>query len=223
MFLQSDYHDFMPPEPQDDEDLSEKTGLSCFFTLVVSQSFSLVKLNLLFLLGCVPVVTIPISLFAMNRAVFRLVQGQPVNCLRDYWETFRRDWKMGYFSFLLTLAPLVCAGGGMRFYLSYTASSALFFLPFLVCSTVFLVTLLSSGYLYGLLDGRRSMKETVRLAVLLGITKPLRAVLAALGCYGLLLLAVLIFPLSGLYLLLLGFSFPCLLGNFYLRTVLRDR
>ena len=189
--------------------------------LVVSQCIVMVKLNFLFLLGCIPIVTIPLSLFAMNCVMLRIVSGDPVSCFQDYWKTFRRGWRRGYFAFFLTLVPLACAGFGMWFYFGRADTNLLFFVPFVVCSTIFLVTLLSSGYLYGLLDERTYVKETVWLAVFLGITKPLRAVLAALSYYGLPLFAALIFPLSGLYLLLLGFSFPCLLGNFYLRTVLR--
>ena len=220
MFFQSDYRDLMPPEPETGAP-AEKTGPRRFLEIVGAQCGALLKVNLLFLLGCVPLVTLPLSLFAMNREIRRIVQDLPVQCLRDYWETFRRDWKRGYVAFLLTALPLGVAGCGMWFYLGCAASNPLLLLPFLVCSTVFLVTLLSSGCLYGLLDSGRSVKEAVRLAVLLGVAKPLRTVPAALCGYGLPVLAVLFFPLSGLYLLLIGFSFPCLLGNFYLRTVLR--
>jgi hypothetical protein len=66
------------------------------------------------------------------------------------------------------------------------------------------------------------MKYAVRMALTLGVGKPLRATLAVLSYYGTLLCAVLAFPISALYLLLIGFSVPCLLGNFYLRTVLRQ-
>ena len=59
------------------------------------------------------------------------------------------------------------------------------------------------------------------LWLLLGLGRPLRAVLAALCWYGSLFTAVMAFPLSGAYLLLIGFSVPCLLGNFFLRTVLK--
>ena len=45
--------------------------------------------------------------------------------------------------------------------------------------------------------------------------------LAAAAWYLPLAAAVLFFPLSMTYLLLLGFSVPCLLSHFYLRTVLR--
>ena len=219
MFLQSDYNDLMPPEPESGEASPEKTGLSRFLEIVGNQCGALLMVNLLFLLGCIPVVTIPASLFAMNRVVYQMVLDRPVKCASDYWRAFRRDWKKAYPAFLLTALPLCCAGCGMWFYLRCAASNLLFFLPFLVCSTIFLVTLLSSGCLYGLLNSGRSVKESVRLAVLLGVAKPSRTVPAALSCYGLLVSAVLFFPLSGPYLLLLGFSLPCLLGNFYLRAV----
>ena len=219
MFLQSDYNDLMPPVPEDDSAPSQKTGAARLLELVGGQGAALVVVNALFLLSCVPVVTIPLSLFAMNRVVRRIVLDQPVRCFRDYWETFRREWKRGYLAFLLTALPLVCGGYGAWFYLGCAESNPMFFLPFVVCSTIFLVALLSSGCLYGFLDSGRSVKESARLAILLGVAKSLRTVPAALFGYGLPVLAVLFFPLSGLYLLLIGFSLPCLLGNFYLRII----
>ena len=222
MFLQSDYNDLMPPEPENDEASPEKKGLSRFLEIIGDHGGALLAVNLLFLLGCLPVVTIPASLFAMNRVVRRIVLNQPVRCAQVYWETFRQEWKRGDPAFLLTALPIGVSGCGMWFYLGYAASNFLFFLPFLVCSTVFLVTLLSSGCLYGLLDGGRSVKESIRLAVLLGIARPRRTVPAALLSYGLLVLSILFFPISGIYLILLGFSLPCLLGNLYLRTIWKE-
>lgn len=222
MFFQSDYNDLMPPEPEAGKTAPERTGFARFLEIVSSQCGSLLKVNLLFLLGCIPIVTLPLSLYAMNCVVLQMVRDRPIKCLRDYWEAFRRNWKRGYLAFLLTVPPLGLAGCGARFYLGHTSSNLLLWLPFLVCSTIFLVTLLSSGYLYGLLGSGKTVREAVRLAVLLGVAKPLRSVPAALCFYGLPLLAVLLFPLSGLYLLLIGFSFPCLLGHFYLRTVMRQ-
>jgi hypothetical protein len=87
---------------------------------------------------------------------------------------------------------------------------------------MFLVTLLASTYLYGVLSTGTDMKQAARLSLALGVGRPLRAVLAVLSYYGPLLAAVLAFPISILYLLMIGFSVPCLLGNFYLRTVLRQ-
>lgn len=221
MFFKSDYRDLMPAGSDANEAYPGKKSFRLFFTILALNCGAVLKANLLFLLFCIPVVTIPIGLLAINRVMHRIMIDLPVKCLQIYGETFRQMWKQSYLTFLLTVFPLVFAGYGMWFYLKRIVSTPLFFLPFLVCSTIFLVVLLSSGCLYGLLAAGNNLKEALRLALLLGITKPLRTVPAALCCYGLPLLAVLAFPFSGMYLLLIGFSLPCMIGSFLLRVVLR--
>ena len=156
MFFQSDYNDLMPPVPEPDGGPSSKTGFARFIEIAGSQGGALAVVNVLFIVGCIPVVTIPLSLFAMNRVVCRAVRDQPVRCWRDYWETFRREWKRAYLAFLLTAVPVILAGSGAWFYLGCAESNLLFFLPFLVCSTIFLLALLSSGCLYALLNGKNN-------------------------------------------------------------------
>ena len=221
MFFKSDYRDLMPPGSEPNEAFPGKNGFRLFFTLLALNCGAVLKANLLFLLACVPVVTIPVGILAMNRVMYRIMMDLPVKCIQIYKETFRQKWKQSYLAFLVTAFPLVCAGYGMWFYLKRIVSTPLFFLPFLVCSTIFLVMLLSSGCLYGLLAAGKNLKEALRLALLLGITKPLRTVPAALCCYGLTLLAVLALPFSGMFLLLIGFSLPCMVGCFLLRIVLK--
>ena len=221
MFFKSDYHDLMPPGVETEESLAEKKGARVFFKLLALNCGAVLKANLLFLLTCVPVVTIPVGLLAMNRVMHRIMMDLPVKCLQIYGETLRQKWKESYLVFLVTAFPLVCGGYGMWFYLKRIVSTPLFFLPFLVCSTIFLVMLLSSGCLYGLVAAGESLKEAFRLAVPLGITKPLRSIPAALCCCGLPLFAVLTLPFSGMFLLLIGFSLPCMIGSFLLRLVLK--
>ena len=214
--------DYATPGPGIDPDAPEKTGPARFLEILQLECISLFKLNLLFLVSCIPVITIPLALFAMNHVVRRMVLDQPVDCFYHYRTAFLKRWKTAYSAFLLTALPLACSGYGAAFYLRYATSNPLFFLPFMLCSTVFLVVLLSSVYLYGILYDEGPLSRVIRLALVLGIAKPFRAVLAVLSYYGLLVAAVLAFPLSAAYLLLIGFSVPCLLGNFYLRTVLKQ-
>lgn len=220
MFFKSDYHDLLPPESETGEALPEKKGFRRFFELLALNCGAMLKANLLFLPCCIPIVTIPLGVFALNRIMLRIVLDRPVKCFQIYKETFRRSWKQSYLAFLLTAVPLTCAGYGMWFYITRVASTPLFFLPFLVCSTIFLAALLSSGCLYGLLTGGKTLKEALRLALVIGIGKPQRTIPAALLCYGLLAVSVLAFPISALYLLLIGFALPCMIGNFFLRVIL---
>lgn len=216
MFFRSDYEELMTPE----EDRPEKTGMARFLELLGPACAPLLQLNLLFLLTCLPVVTIPPSLLAMHQVVRRLVLDQPVRCLRDYFAAFRQNFVRSYGVFLATALPMGCAGYGMWFYLRLAAGNPLMYLPFVFCSTVFLTALLASPYLYGLLSGGKSLRESVRPALLLGLGKPLRAVLANIVYYVPLGAGIALFPLSGLYLVITGFSLPCFVGFFFLRTEL---
>lgn len=218
MFFRKNY---AAPGPGVSPDEPEKTGLARLAQIISIECVTLVKLNLLFLVTCLPVLTIPAAIFAMDHVVRMMILDQPVTCFYHYKTALRRYWKRGYAAFFLTAAPLAVSGCGMWFYLGRAAGNPLLFLPFMLCSTVFLLTLLASAYLYGLLTTERSVGECLRLSLLLGGARPLRAVLAALSVYGSLAAAVLYIPLSGIYLLLLGFSLPCLLGNFFIRTELK--
>ena len=215
MFFRKDY---AAPGPGVSPDEPEKTGMARLAQILSIEAAALIKLNLLFLASCLPVVTIPAAVFAMNHVVRMMILDQPVTCFYHYKTAFRRHWKRGTAAFFLMAALLILSGCGMWFYLSRAMEHIWLFLPFMLCSTVFLLTLLSSTYFYGLLTTERTVRECFRLALILGAARPL---LAALSVYGLLLAGVLYFPLSGIYLLRAGFSLPCLLGSFFIRTELK--
>lgn len=209
------------PDPGQ-EDLPEKTGPARFWELIKEELAAVLIVNLLFIVTCVPIVTIPPALFSLHRFSRKIILGEPVSCARDYFTAFKQDWKRAYGAFFLTFLPMGAAGYGAVFYLRLAAGHPVFLIPFSFCTTIFLTAMLASCYLYGLLCAGEPLRDAIRPALLLGVAKPLRAALAAVCYYGTLLLAALYFPLSGAYLVLLGFSFPCLLGNFYIRTVLKQ-
>ena len=214
--------DFQEPCSDTDQTPPEKTGPARLFEIIQSECGNLLKLNLLFLLTCLPIVTIPLAIYGMNQVVRCMVLDTPVSCFADYRNACRQHGKRAYAAFFLVAIPLGLSGYGALFYLRYAGKSPLLFLPFMFCSTVFLVTLLASTYFYGILSTGADLRGALRLALALGAGRPLRALLAAIFCYGLILAAILAFPLSFIYLLLIGFSLSCLLGNFFIRTVLKQ-
>lgn len=218
MFFRKDYS---TPGPGVRPDEPEKTGPARLWQIVQIEAGAILQLNLLFLLTCVPVVTMPLAVFGMNRVIRKMMLDRPVLCFHDYRAAIRQGWRQAYAAFFIVAVPLAASGFGVWFYLLRAMESVLFLAPFVLCSTVFLATLLASTYLYGLLDAGMDVRRAVRTALVLGIGKPLRAVLAAACGYGLTLFGVLEFPISLMYLVFLGFSLPCLLANFFARTVLR--
>ena len=214
--------DYAKPGPGVRPDEPEKTGPRRFAEILQLECASLVKLNLLFLLSSLPLATLPAALFAMQAVVRRMVRDEPVDCFYHYRAAFVQGFKTAYPAFLLVAAPLLGSGCGMLCYLRFAAGNPLFLLPFALCSTVFLLTMLASAYFYPALSDGWTVREALRPAVILGAGRPLRALLAALSVYGLTLAAVLAFPISVPYLLLIGFTLPCLLSNFFTRTVVRQ-
>jgi uncharacterized membrane protein YesL len=212
--------DYATPGPGIDPDAPEKTGPARMLEILQLECVDLVKLNLLFLLSCIPVVTLPPALFALNRVVRRMILDEPVDWLYHYRISFRGAWKRGYAAFLVTALPLVCAGGAAWFYLNRAAEQPLFLLPFALCFMISLTVLLSSPYLYTLLTTDLPFRQALRTALVLGLGRPLRGALAALCVYGLTAAAVLALPISLPYLALIGFTLPCLLGQFFVRTEL---
>lgn len=219
MFFRKDYD---VPGPGIRPDEPEKTGFARLIQIIQLEAGSIFLLNLLFLVSCIPLVTIPPAIFAMNQVFRKMMLDQPVLCFYDYRTAFRRFWKQAYAAFFLTAVPLAMSGFGAWFYLMRAAGNPIMFAPFLACSTIFLVTVLSSVCLYGILSTGMQLRPALRLALVLGVGKPLRPVLAAVFGYGLVLFGVLQLPISLIYVLFLGFSVPCLLSNFFLRTLLRD-
>ena len=87
MFFRKDY---AKPGPGIDPDEPEKTGFARFVEILTLECVTLVKLNLLVLLCCVPVVTLPPALYAMNQVVRKMMLDEPVTCFLDFRRAFRR-------------------------------------------------------------------------------------------------------------------------------------
>lgn len=198
----------------------EKTGAARLWEILEGNWGTLPQVNLLFLAGCLPVVTIPLSLFAMHCVMRRRVQCKPKDNWYDFKTGFRRFWKQAYAAFFLTAGLMAIAGVGAWFYLRQAMGNWLFFAPFLLCSTVFLSSALSAQYLYGFLADGLNIREAVRRALTCGLGRPLRSIAAAACALGIPAISIAALPFSGLFLLLLGFSTPCLLGQFLARTLL---
>ena len=125
----------------DPEEETMRSSPRRFWELLKAEGAGLLLVNVVFVLTCVPLVTIPAAILALNREVRESLDDKPVK-VRGYLAKLRKNWGTAWGAFLLTALPLVGAGYGARFYLSFAARNWVFFLPFMLCTTVFIVTLL---------------------------------------------------------------------------------
>lgn len=90
----------------------------------ISKIFDLVVLNLIFILSCVPIITIGASLSALNYVSLKMVRNEDPYIWQNFWKSFRQNFKQSTIVWLLTLA--VCTFLGMDFYIINSQDTMLF-------------------------------------------------------------------------------------------------
>ena len=69
-----------------------KKGIALYLEILWREFFPLIKLNLLFILTCIPIVTIPAAITGMSRITVAMVRDKNYFMLSDYWDAFKRDF-----------------------------------------------------------------------------------------------------------------------------------
>lgn len=87
--------DFLRAGPGIEKDVPPKTGLPLLFETVRREWWSLVKLNLLFLLFCIPIITIGPAMAAMTKVTLVMIQDRPIDLWYDFWKAFRENFRQG--------------------------------------------------------------------------------------------------------------------------------
>lgn len=78
------------------------SGAAYYFFLLRSYFWNIISLNVVFLLCCIPIVTIPAALSAMNRVLIKMIdQGYLL-----FWDEFRNEWKSSWKKSILAGIPL---------------------------------------------------------------------------------------------------------------------
>lgn len=90
----------------------------------LSKIFDLMVLNLLFILSCVPVVTVGASLSALYYVCLKMLRGEDPYIWKNYWKSFRENFKQSTIIWLLSLAAFAFLG--MDFYIINSQDTALF-------------------------------------------------------------------------------------------------
>mgnify|MGYP001548159731 FL=1 len=76
---------YLKEGPGIEKDAPPKTGLVLFFEVLVREFWQLLKLNLLFVICALPLVTFGAALAALSRCTRNMVRDVP----NDVWDDFR--------------------------------------------------------------------------------------------------------------------------------------
>jgi uncharacterized membrane protein YesL len=179
------------------KDAPKRTGLALFAEILVREWREMVKLNFLFILAGLFVVTLPAALAAMARVSVALVEDRNTYLLRDFTEAFLRYfWRATAWGLALAVALAVCihaiatygAGARDNLLLSAPLTVALVATAFVAVLACHLVILMVMRDLPAL--------QLLRLAALASVVRPFPALAALAFTAGLWLAHILFYPVS---------------------------
>lgn len=192
--------------PGVERDAPKKTGAALFFEVFMREWFGLVKLNLLFLLFCLPVLTIPAACTAMSKITVTMIRDQTHFLLSDFWQTFRAEF------FRSTIAGgiyFVCAGAfiysGIFYFSQFGDAGILSYALAAVCAVGLLTVTFAGFYLFPMIASvsltlAGYLKNSLLLAVICAKNN-----LVASAAVGMVMLTVsALYPYSVIFVLLLA-------------------
>jgi len=107
--------DYNKEGPGVDKDAPPKEGLELFFDLFAREFTSLIKLNIIFILSCIPIITIGPAIGAMTTVTIKMVQDQPSDPFYDFREGFKKNWKSSFISGIIAVITMFISYLVIRF------------------------------------------------------------------------------------------------------------
>ena len=183
-------------------------GLRLLWYVFSRNWWMLIKVNILFWLCCLPLVTIPAALKAMSRVCVDLLRGEHGDLWRDWWSAFRGGFLRTTAAGGLMALLLFALGSGVRFYGAAMAESGLLAFPVVLL----LVAMFS---LFPLLEfSELRLREAVRSALLLALVRLPQNLAALVALVDLAAGYVLAFPWSSFVLVAIALSLFWLIACF---------
>ena len=178
-----------------------------------------VLLNAVFLITCIPLITIGASITALYTVTLREARGEEGYLVRSYWKAFLENFRKSTLLFLVYFASGCVLLFNLVFWLQMqTPAGNLLLTGICLLSLLWLVSLLYVFPLQARFEN--SLSQTLRNALLLALSNRLCTVVILL----LFLAAAALFCLTSvfrLFLLVMGFAFLAYCNSFFFLKVLR--
>ena len=139
---------FNKPGPGVDKNAPQKTGFALFFEILWREFWEILKLNMLFLLFCLPVVTIPAAMTAMGGVTLTMVRDENHFLFQDFWRVFKREFGRSLGAGWLLLLGMAATGYGVYFYSAMTAWGWMRIVPSALGVVAFLILFSMSFYVF---------------------------------------------------------------------------
>lgn len=205
--------DYNKEGPGVDKDAPPKEGLELFFDLFAREFTSLIKLNIYFIISCIPIVTIGPAIGALTAVTMRMVQDEPSDILYDFREAFKKNWKYSSISGIIAVIFMIAICFSIKFCIESDGIIYNMTISFIVVIVILLG--FSSIYVYPMIVKiELSLKVIFRNSFLLGILNLKYSLITLLLNIGLLEMSIIFMPFTLPIMLLFTFSTISFISSF---------
>lgn len=152
-----------------DRNAPKKTGVPLFIETFTREFTSLLKLNFIFLICCIPIITIGPAIGGMTNVTLKMVKDEPSDVFYDFKDGFKKNFKQSFVLSLIIVIMSCIIACAFLYYIQLQGFS--YYCLMLFIGFTALVFMMSCIYIYPMAVGvELPIKSIVRNSLILSIT-----------------------------------------------------
>lgn len=212
--------DYSKPGKGVDKEGPQKKRIFYFFELFFRKFWKIITINMIYILFCIPIVTIGPATVALQKVLRDFSNERPVFLFSDFFEAFKKNFKQGFVVGLLDAVLIFLLGVSIYFYYQQTLlDKTFFYVPLCISICAGFVIMLMNFYIFlmiSTLDMKLfpMIKNAFYLAILGIKTNLLTLVFTAAITIGISFLNILIAMLIGIVIFFALYNFIVVFNSY---------
>jgi len=207
--------DFQHEGPGVNKDEPSKEGISLFFQLFITRFWDILKLNIIFIIYCIPLVTIGPAFAALTSITMSMIQRKHIYILSDFHEAFKTNWKQSLACSFIVGLIFTLLYIALLFYFRFAHEKPIFYVIFFICLSITILFGLACMYIYPLITTvSLSIKNILKNSLFLSIVCLKNTLLGTLVYVLILGINIFFFPYTFPLFLIFTFSLLSFISSF---------
>lgn len=211
--IRSIFPNYSKAGPGIDRNAPRKTGIPLFIEIIRREFTTLLKLNLIFLVSCIPIVTIGPAIGAMTYVTLKMVRDKPVDIYYDFREGFKKNWKQSLGFGIL--GGLIATTIIFAFLFYFQLEGFAYYSMMLIIAIATVIVGIAWIYIYPMSIGvNLKINNIIKNSFILSIRHIKHSIIGFLACALVIGITLMFLPMSIPLLLVLSFSFCSFISSF---------
>lgn len=200
----------------------EKRGIFKFFEIYGRKFWKMIQLNLIYLLFCIPIVTIGPATASLVKITRNYTQERPIFLWAEFWKTFKSSFKQSFIMGLIDILFTVATCVAFPVYNSLAKQNSAFYIPFIITLSFTFIFIMMHFYIYLMIVSTNlSLPKILKNSFILVAIGLKQSLFTLFSIIFIILLLFLLLPYSSFLMPFIPFSLVALIVSFNCFPVIR--